>query len=68
MTFLLSFTPIPFGKGTYSKRKAFPPREKANSFLLDDPFSEGRQNKFDSVVSPEKVSLNLTGKTTETTI
>ena len=32
----------------------------ANSFLFRvDPFSEGRQNNFDRVVSPESVSIYL---------
>ena len=60
MTFcLLSCTPSPFWKGDYSKRKEFAPRRSKFFPFRIDPFSEGRQNNFDRVTSPENDSVPL---------
>ena len=49
-------TPIPFGKGVYSKKKEFAPNRSKFFLIRVDLFSEGRQNR---VVSLEKVSIPL---------
>ena len=52
-------TPRPFQKGVYSRRKEFAPMGSKFFPSRIDPFSEGRQNNFDKVASPESISLTL---------
>ena len=45
--------------GVYSKRKEFAPKGSKFFPFTADPFSEGRQNNFDGVASPESLSIHL---------
>ena len=56
---LLSCTPNPFCRGTYSKRKEFAPTGSKFFPFRVDPFSEGMQKQFDRVASHEDVSILL---------
>ena len=57
---LSSCTPNPMiSKGVYSKRKEFAPLGSKFFPFRVDSFSEGRQNQFVRIVSPESVSLPL---------
>ena len=56
---LLSCEPNPSEKGSALKRKEFDPTGSKFFPLRIDPFTEGSQNKFERVATPESVSVCL---------
>ena len=65
-SYLHSYTSVPFWKGVCSKSKEFAPLGSKFFPIRVDPFSEGSQNNFVRVISPESVSIPLNVTSTVT--